>query len=232
MSKWLERFYALLSRPLVPWTRIALALAVLPLAFAVTQKLWTLHFVAPQYPKGLDLYVYTHTIQGGNQGIDLPEINTLNHYVGMKKLDPADFADLDFIPFAIGALLLLTLRVAVIGDVRSLIDLAVLTGYFGVFSLGRFVYMLYNYGHDLDPHAPMRMGVFMPPILGTKQMGNFTVSSWPAEGTWLLSAFGATVILLALWHVVADPAGPGFASDAGPRPRSDRTGGGATRTTA
>jgi hypothetical protein len=214
MSNRLERFYASLSRPLLPWTRAALVVVMIPLVFAATERLWTLHFVAPQYPNGLDLHVYTYTIAGGNDGIDLPEINTLNHYVGMKKLDPADFADLDFIPFALSVLLLLTLRVAAIGDVRSLIDLAVLTGYFGAFSFGRFAYMLYNYGHNLDPHAPIHMSAFMPPILGTKQMGNFTVSSWPAEGTWLLALFGLTVIGLALWNVLtrADRGGGGEAS--------------------
>ena len=46
---------------------------------------------------------------------------------GVGRVDPADFADLDFIPVALGVLLLLTLRVAAIDDVRSLIDLAVLT---------------------------------------------------------------------------------------------------------
>jgi hypothetical protein len=189
MREWLRSFYRQLGDPIVPTTRLALALAVVPLAFASTQPLWSIHFTAPQYPSGLDLFVYTHTIAGGNGGIDLPEINTLNHYVGMQKLDPADFAELDFIPFAMGALALLALRVAVIGDVRSLLDLAVLTGYFGLFALGRFVFMLYNYGHDLDPRAPIRMEAFMPPIIGTKQMGNFVVSSWPAAGTWLMTGF-------------------------------------------
>jgi copper chaperone NosL len=202
MRRWLSEFYRHLADPIVPWTRLALALAVVPLAFAATQKLWTLHFMAPQYPQGLHLYVYPYTIVGGNDGNDLPEINTLNHYVGMKKLDPDDFTDLDFIPFAMGALALLTLRVAVIGDVRALLDLAVLTGYFGVFALGRFVYMLYNYGHSLDPHAPIRMQAFMPPILGTKQMGNFVVSSWPATGTWLMTGFAAIVMGFAVWHTL------------------------------
>lgn len=201
MSDWLERFYRVLARPLVPWTRVALVLAVIPLVWGGTQQLWTIQFQAPQYPKGLHLHVYTHTIQGGNEGRDLPEINTLNHYVGMRALDPADFADLDFLPFAIGALALLALRVAVIGDVRSLVDLAVLTGYFGLFGIGRFAYMLYTYGHDLDPKAPIRMDGFMPPLLGERQIANFTVGSWPSTGTLLISAFGATVTLLALWHL-------------------------------
>jgi len=198
----MNRFYEMLGRPLLFWTRWLLVLAVVPLVLGAFVPLWQIHFEAPQYPKGLDLFVRSYTIEGGNKGIDLPEINTLNHYVGMKKLDPAEFADLDFIPFAIGALALLALRVAVIGDVRSLIDLAVLTGYFGAFSLGRFAYMLYRYGHDLDPKAAIRMEAFMPPILGTKEMGNFTVSSFPALGTWLIGLFAAIVMGLALWHLL------------------------------
>jgi hypothetical protein len=202
VSNWLTRFYGSLGNPLMARMRILLVLAVVPLAFAATARLWTLHFTAPQYPNGLALYVYPYTIEGGNGGIDLPEINTLNHYIGMKKLDPADFADLDFLPFAIGALALLTLRVAAIGSVRSLIDLAVLTGYFGIFSFARFVYALYNYGHQLDPHAPIRIPGFMPPILGTKQIGNFTVTSMPATGTWLIVIFSVIVLGLASWHVL------------------------------
>ena len=91
---------------------------------------------------------------------------------------------------------------AVIGDVRALLDLAVLTGYFGLFALGRFVYMLYNYGHNLDPRAPIQMAAFMPPILGAKHVGNFTVASYPAEGTALVALFGLAVAVLAAWHVV------------------------------
>ena len=202
MSNWLTRFHGSLAGPIIPWTRIVLVLAVVPLALAPLAPLWTLHFVAPQYPSGLDLYIHAYTIEAGHDGLDLPEINTLNHYIGMKKLDPADFADLDFIPFAIGALLLLTLRVAAIGSVRSLIDLAVLTGYFGIFSFGRFVFMLYNYGHQLDPHAAIRIPGFMPPVIGTEQIGNFTVTSLPAAGTWLMALFSIVVVGLASWQTL------------------------------
>lgn len=202
MSQWFAHFYRALSRPLVPWTRILLVLALVPLAWGATERLWTIHFLAPQYPRGLELHVYSYSIEGGNEGVDLSEINTLNHYVGMRALDPAEFADLDFLPFAIGALVLLALRVAVVGDVRALVDLAVLTGYLGVFGIGRFAYMLYTYGHHLDPKAPIHMDGFMPPVWGTREIANFTVTSFPSAGTFLISAFGALVTLLALWHVV------------------------------
>lgn len=197
----LARFYEVLARPLLLRARILLLLALIPLAWGATQRLWTIEFFAPQYPKGLELHVYSYSISGGNEGVDLTEINTLNHYVGMRALDPADFADLDFMPFAIGALLLLALRVAAIGDVRSLVDLAMLTTYFGLFGIARFAYMLYTYGHQLDPRAPIEMAGFMPPLWGTREIANFTVSSFPSTGTILISIFGATVALLALWHL-------------------------------
>lgn len=208
MTDQLTRFYQVLARPLIPWTRILLLLALVPLAWGATQRLWTIEFRAPQYPKGLELHVYSYSIGGGNEGLDLSEINTLNHYVGMRRLDPADFADLDFMPFAIGALVLLALRVAAIGDVRSLVDLAVLTSYFGLFGIARFAYMLYTYGHDLDPRAPIEMAGFMPPVWGTRTIANFTVSSHPSAGTILISIFGATVVCLALWQLWRGARGP------------------------
>jgi hypothetical protein len=201
MSTWFACFQRALARPLVPWTRLLLVLALLPLVWGASERLWRIHFVAPQYPRGLELSIYAYSIEGGNRGTDLSEINTLNHYVGMRALDPAEFADLDFLPFAIGALALLALRVAAVGDVRSLVDLAVLTGYLGIFGLGRFVYMLYTYGHHLDPKAPIRMEGFMPPVWGTREIANFTVASFPSLGTLLISVFGALVLALALWHV-------------------------------
>jgi hypothetical protein len=198
MSGWFQRFQHSLAEPLGPRTRWLLALAVIPLALGATQRLWTVRFLAPQYTQGLELHVYSYTLSGGNAGQDVKEINVLNHYVGMRALDPSEFADLDFLPFAIGALALLALRAAAIGDVRALLDLAVLTGYFGLFSLGRFAYTLYAYGHHLDPTAPIRMEGFMPPLLGAKQIANFTVASYPAAGTLLIGLFGAVVVLLAL----------------------------------
>lgn len=208
MSAWLDRFYRSLPEPLTPRVRWLLVLVLVPLALGATQRLWTIHFLAPQYPKGLELQVYAYTIAGGNGGQDLSEINTLNHYVGMRKLDPADFADLDFIPFAIGGLLLLTLRVAAIGDVRSLLDLAVLTGYFGLFSLGRFGYTLWGYGHHLDPTAPIHMEGFMPPLIGSREVGNFVVVSYPSPATFLIGLFAVAVMLLAAWHVLGALRGP------------------------
>jgi hypothetical protein len=172
------------------------------LLLSFTQPLWNIRMLAPQYPQGLQLDIFAHTIQGGNEGLDLNEINTLNHYIGMRKLDKAEFSDLEWIPFAIGVLALLTLRVAAIGDVRSLVDLAALALYFSTFSAARFAFQLYTYGHNLDPHAPIRMEPFTPAIFGTKQIANFTTASYPRGATFLIGAFVATVVVLAGWHLL------------------------------
>jgi hypothetical protein len=203
MASALERFFAALGRPLPAWHRVALLVALVPLALSVTQPLWNIHMIAPQYPQGLSLDIYAYTIEGANEGRDLHEINILNHYIGMRKLERAEFTDLDWIPFAIGVLALLTLRVAALGDLRSLIDLAVLTAYFGLFSAGRFVFRLWVFGHDLDPKAPVRVDPFMPPVFGTQQIANFTASSFPRAGTFLITLFAAIILLLALWRIVS-----------------------------
>jgi hypothetical protein len=189
MQLYLDRFYEFLGRPLRKELRPVLALLVLPLALALTQPLWRISMEAAQYPAGLYMDVYAYKVEGGNGGQHLQEINTLNHYIGMRKLDAAAFVDTAWIPFALGLLGLFTLRVAAIGHVRALVDLAVLTTYVSLFAFGRFVYMLYTFGHQLDPQAPVRVQPFMPAVVGSKQIANFTTHSYPQLGSALLGVF-------------------------------------------
>src|SRR5262245_13956353 len=103
----LERFYAFLDRPLFLWTRPVILLLLVPLAIGLSQPLWHMRMEAPQYPDGLDLDVYAYTIKGGHDGADIKEINILNHYIGMKKIERAALTDLDWLPFGFGVLALL-----------------------------------------------------------------------------------------------------------------------------
>jgi len=105
-------------------------------------------------------------------------------------------------PFGFGALAVLALRVVAIGDVRALLDLAVITGYFAAFSGGRFIYKLYVYGHDLSPDAPVKVEPFMPAVLGTKEIGNFTTHAYPGAGAYLFGTFVLGVAGLALFHLI------------------------------
>jgi hypothetical protein len=53
----------------------------------------------------------------------------------------------------------------------------------------------------LDPQAPMTVEPFTPAILGTKQIANFTTTSYPGWGTALVGAFAVIVLGVTLWHM-------------------------------
>jgi copper chaperone NosL len=203
MKDSVARFYAFLDRPLFPMARLALVVLVIPLVLAFSQPLWRISMKAPQYPKGLSMDIYTYKVEGGHEGRDVKEINTLNHYIGMKTIDRNELTDLDWIPFALGLLLILTLRCAAIGNVRALVDLLVIAGYVSVFAFGRFIYKLYVYGHNLDPEAPFKVKPFTPAILGSKQVANFTTSSWPQLGSILMGVFVVGIAGITAWHLIA-----------------------------
>ena len=203
MKDSLQRFYDFLDRPLMMKSRPLIALLVVPLVLSFFYPLWRINMEAPQYPDGLSMDIFAYTLEGGREGKDIQEINTLNHYIGMKRIEQADFADLDWIPFALGLLAILTLRVAAVGNVRALLDLAVIETYVLGFMGARFVYKLYVFGHDLDPHAPVKIPPFTPVILGTKQIANFTTHSLPQTGSYYLFAFATGVALVTLWHLWA-----------------------------
>src|SRR5262245_58788561 len=199
----LDKFYAFLDRPLFPKARLALPALVIPLALTFTQPLWKISMVAPQYPSGLYMEIYTHKVDGGHDGHDIAEINELNHYIGMHPIDRASLTDLDWIPFALGLLALLTLRCAAIGNVRALVDLLVMSGYIATFALARFIYRLWFFGHSMSADAPIKLEPFTPAIVGKKQVANFAVESWPQAGTVFIAVFLAGVAAITAWHLVA-----------------------------
>jgi copper chaperone NosL len=209
----LERFYRGLEAPLTIWARVVLVLLALLMVLSYTAPLWRVSMVAPQYPKGLYVDIYSYKVTGGNAGHDIQEINELNHYIGMNKIDRANLADLDWIPFAVGVLILLTLRVAAIGDRRSLVDLAVISLYVMSFAFGRYIYRLYIFGHDLSPTAAINIQPFMPVVIGTKQVANFTVSSYPRLGGLLMFIFTIGVAALAIWQLFRALPGSGAARE-------------------
>ena len=192
-----DRFLKALDRPLTPMSRVLVALAALLIVVSLFVPLWHMTFVAQQYPEGLDLWIYSHDLIGGDDGNDLTEINVLNHYIGMAELRPSDFSELKWLPLVIGLIIVLTFRSAVIGNLRSLVDVLVLSGYFGAFSLWSFWYRLGYYGANLDPKASVQVEPFMPPIFGYKLVGQFDVWSYPTWGSYLFFGFGLFLVIAA-----------------------------------
>lgn len=192
LTTWLEQV-------LSPRARLAVLGAGLLLVGAAFFPLWKITMFANQFPEGIRLSIYAYKLVGGNGGADLQGINILNHYIGMREIQAADFAEMRFIPFLLGVFVLLGLRTAVFARVRDLVDLAVLFLYFAAFSFGVFWYRMYTYGHRLDPEAPIKVAPFTPPVLGHEHIANFDVYSTPGWGTILLTTFAlGLVAILAL----------------------------------
>ena len=203
MNARLSAMHRILDRPVSLAGRGLLLLGILLLVLGAMLPLWRISLVAPQYAEGLTLDMYAYQIVAGNGGQDLAEINTLNHYIGMKPIAQADFLEMKVIPFAIGVFALLGLRAVMVGRIMNIVDLGVLFLYFGTFSLGSFAWRLYSYGHHLDPRAPMTIEPFMPVVIGSQQIANFVQTSVPLAGTFCMGAF-LLCVLLAGWQSVRE----------------------------
>ena len=179
-------------------SRLSLAAAALLVALVYVLPLWHIALKAPQYPEGLGLYIAVNKIVGA-QPQDLNSINNLNHYIGMKRIIPEAIPELRFMPLFAAGLIALGLLAAGVGR-RALAYLWV-----GVFAIGAVAGLAdfwrwgYDYGHNLDPEAIIKIpGMsYQPPLIGSKQLLNFHAASWPAAGGWAL------IIALALGGWVA-----------------------------
>lgn len=199
MKRLLERSHALLTAPVGATPRALALVAALLVVPTFVAPLWNLTMFAPQYGDGLRLDIYSYKLEGGNRGQDLKEINLLNHYIGMHDLAEEDFREFKWMPFVLGGLALVFLRAAVMGRVLDLLDSLMVFTYVGLFSLWSFGYKLYSYGHDLAPGAPVKVPPFMPPMIGSAQLANFEVYSYPGLGSYALFAVGlALAVALAL----------------------------------
>lgn len=177
-------------------SRGLVALASILLIGMFVWPIWRIDLGAPQYPEGLGMEIRINSIQGYTP-YDLDRINNLNHYIGMKVIEPDTIPELRVMPWLVGGLIVGGLLVAALGR-RSL--LFVWTGSFAavaLLGLVDFWRWAYDYGHNLDfENAIIKVpGMsYQPPLFGTKQLLNFTATSWPALGGWLaFAAMGLAV---------------------------------------
>jgi hypothetical protein len=197
MKTWLDKANGFFELPLTLKSRVMILAAVVALIPAFLFPLWNMKFTSNQYLDGLTLNIYLYRLEGGKTPArdDLREINSLNHYIGMRPLLESDFSEFVWIPFVIGALIVLALRAMVIGKMSNLVDVFVIFSYFGLFSFWSFYNKLYAYGHNLDPTAAIKVQPFTPPLFGTQVVGNFTVSSYPGVASFALVAFAALLLV-------------------------------------
>lgn len=176
--------------PLKLITRIILFLSGVALFIVLTVPIWKIELTAPQYPEGLEMFIHADKLSG-----DIDIINGLNNYIGMRQIHENEFKEFLVLPYLIGFFAATIILVSILNKRKFLY---VWFGLFLLFALVvgvDFYIWLYDYGHNLDPTAPIKVPgmTYQPPLIGFKQLLNFGAFSIPAIGGWLMIAVGAAV---------------------------------------
>ncbi len=178
---------------MTPLSRKMFLVASLILILTYFLPLWKISLDAPQYPEGIGMYIWLDTMTGVNPN-DLSNINGLNHYIGMKKIEPDSIPELKVMPYIVAGLIVFGLLVFVInkkwfGWIWVILFIALM-----LFGLYDYYQWGYDFGHNLDPMAAIKVpGMsYQPPLIGTKQILNFTSTSLPSFGGILM---GISILL-------------------------------------
>jgi copper chaperone NosL len=177
--------------PLKNISRLALLVAVLSLISAYFVPLWRILLWAPQYPEGLEMKIWINTITG-----DVKIISALNHYIGMKHIEVSMFPEFGYMVYLLGGIIAIGLAVTVWGKRRGLLLYFVLLVLTAMTALVDFYLWGYDYGHNLNPEAAIKVeGMsYQPPLIGTKDLLNFTAFSGPDLGGWIFILSGLLVL--------------------------------------
>jgi copper chaperone NosL len=182
-------------------SRVLIVLSAISLVPAFMAPLWSYGFSAPQYPEGLMMWIYANRITGR---VDL--INELNHYIGMHEIVESEFVELKIIPVLLVLLIVSGLAVGLFGGLRSLLAWLGFFAISGLALLGDFYRWLYVYGHDLDPHAAIKIPPFTPHLIGAYMFLNFHIMAWPDWGAFAMMfsfALGGVALVWELAHLSA-----------------------------
>jgi copper chaperone NosL len=149
--------------------------------------LWSIDLNAPQYPEGLGLRIWLNEI-GGLKPNDLQSINGLNHYIGMQVIDPDDIPELKIMPYIIVFMILFGLLNAYLKSKKLIYVWIIIFLVAGVIGMYDFYMWEYDYGHQLNPDAPIKVPgmTYQPPLIGSKQLLNINAVSLPSIGTFVI----------------------------------------------
>ena len=178
-------------KPLKPISRALVAIAALLMISAYFVPLWQILMWAPQYPEGLEMDIWINDIKG-----DVKIISALNHYIGMKHIEVQMFPEFTYMIYIVGFLIAFGLITALVNKRFMLWTYVIILLTTGIAALVDFWLWGYDYGHNLDPTAAIIVpGMsYQPPLIGTKQLLNFTAFSGPDIGGWIFVVSALLVI--------------------------------------
>jgi len=143
---------------------------------------WTIWFNAPMYGKTwFAISVYPTGVVTG----PVFEVNIMNHYVGIGKLEPEKMVELKFLPAVWGVVAVLVslawlwrgTRKGLLAWLLALVILIAVPVYHWVF--------LDKYLNTRDPDAPVKAGYVPPLIMGSDKVANIYRVAYLDLGYWL-----------------------------------------------
>jgi copper chaperone NosL len=169
-------------KKLKPISRLIILLSAVLMLSAYFLPLWQILMWAPQYPEGLDMQIWINDIKG-----DVKIISALNHYIGMRHIEASMFPEFKYMVYIVGFLIGFGVLTSLASKRWLSVVYVVLFIVSGTAALVDFYLWGYDYGHNLDPTAAIVVpGMsYQPPLIGTKQLLNFTAFSGPDTAGWI-----------------------------------------------
>ncbi len=182
---------------LKPVSRIAIAMGTIALIATYFVPLWQILMWAPQYPEGLTMKIWINTLTG-----DVRTISALNHYIGMRNIEVDMFPEFGYMIYILGFIIAFGVITALVNRRGVLFGYLFLLVATGIAALIDFYIWGYDYGHNLNPEAPIIIPgmAYQPPLIGTKVLLNFTAFSGPDIGGWIFILTGILVAVISVYE--------------------------------
>ncbi len=179
--------------------RVSFLIAALLLVLVFAFPLWQITLFAPQYPDGITMYIWVNKISGNGDGV-LQNINILNHYIGMAKIEPESIPELQYFPYILYAMIATGVALFFVNRPKGFLIWSIVLIVLGILGIYDFYLWEYEYGHNLSPDAPIKIPgmVYQPPLFGRKMLLNFEAFSYPHWGSFFLG-FSILLGLVAAW---------------------------------
>ncbi len=148
--------------------------------------MWNITLEAPQYPDSIGMDIWINKITDHNPN-DIKNINLMNHYVGMKPI-PEHMREFEIFPWVIGVMSFIGITIGFIGKKNLYLAWFIVMIILGAAGMYDFYLWEYDYGHNLDPTAAIKIPGqgYQPPLIGRKEILNFTAISRPMSGAYFL----------------------------------------------
>jgi len=135
---------------------------------------------------------------------DVKIISALNHYIGMRHIEVSMFPEFKYMIYIVAVLIAAGLTASIVNRRIALVIYSGLIVACGIAALVDFYLWGYHYGHNLDPTAAIVVPgmAYQPPLIGTKQLLNFTAFSGPDVGGWLFLVSGVLAMGMLVYEIV------------------------------